>query len=181
MPRAHRQGDQRFCGSVTVVSGQSTVYINGVLAAVEGDESTHEFGGLIAGSSGTYINNKRVIVKGDTATIDDVFHIPPWPYPKTFSADVYINGINEPDDPDPDLFPSFLTAAEEAIDYWMGIDPELAATINATSEAETANNAWYIPLPISPEGEVIPPPAVDNETVTYLGESITYNGETVVF
>lgn len=150
MPRAHRHGDLRFCGSTTVVSGQTSVYVNGVLVAVEGDMSTHDEGALISVAGTTYVNNKKVIVKGDEASLDDVFHIPPWPYPKEFSTDVWINGTNEPADPEPADFPTFAEAAAAAAEYWAEIDPELAATINADNQLETANNAWYIPLPDNP-------------------------------
>jgi len=38
MPAAHRHDDLRVCGATTIVSGQGTVFVNGKLWAVEGDE-----------------------------------------------------------------------------------------------------------------------------------------------
>ena len=50
MPATHRHGDARACGATTIVSGQSTVFMNGVLQSVNGDPNTHGAGNLIAGS-----------------------------------------------------------------------------------------------------------------------------------
>jgi hypothetical protein len=64
----------RFCGAQTLVTGQSSVIMNGVLAAVEGDKDTHGNGGdLIAryGPGNIIIEGKRLIVAmGDTALPD---------------------------------------------------------------------------------------------------------------
>ena len=35
MPRAHRNGDMRFCGARTIVKGNQTVFVNNELWAVE--------------------------------------------------------------------------------------------------------------------------------------------------
>lgn len=182
MPRVHRNGDKRYCGGLTVVTGQTKVYVNGELVAVEGDMSSHEEGALIAGVGSTYINNKKVIVKGDTANIDDIFHLPAWPYPAEFSPGVYMNGANEPEDPDLDEFPPFAEAAAAAQEYWEAIDPELAATINAADEVATALNEWYIPFPTTfPNGDpiVFPPPS--GTQVTESGSPVTFNGVSVTF
>ena len=66
MPGAHRQGDKRSDStrSTTIVSGQTNVYVNGKLWAVEGDQETDGFGYLKSKSPGTiYINGKKVIVE----------------------------------------------------------------------------------------------------------------------
>jgi uncharacterized Zn-binding protein involved in type VI secretion len=80
MPAAHRDHDHRSCGAETEVTGQSTVYVNGKLWAVEGDKCSHGDGDLQAttGAKNVYINGKHVIVApGDQALPDDVPHNPP--------------------------------------------------------------------------------------------------------
>lgn len=63
MPAAHRQGDPRACGASTVVVGQSTVFVNGKLWAVDNDPNTHGNGNLLPGGPTTVtINGKPVIV-----------------------------------------------------------------------------------------------------------------------
>ena len=68
---AHRNGDARICGAGTVVSGQSSVFVNGRLASVDGDPNSHGDGALIAKSKNVYINGKlRVIVTNDAQPDD---------------------------------------------------------------------------------------------------------------
>lgn len=77
MPGAHRDSDKRFCGARTVVSGQSTVFVNSLLWAVDGDPNTHGGGLLVAkyGKKNIYINKKLIIVAvGDEATPDGRGH-----------------------------------------------------------------------------------------------------------
>jgi hypothetical protein len=68
----HRNGDSRLCGASTVVSGQSTVYINGMLASIEGDPNDHGDGSLTASNNdGTvYIGGKLVNLLGSAALAD---------------------------------------------------------------------------------------------------------------
>jgi hypothetical protein len=90
MPGAHRDGDSRFCGAVTVVTRQSTVFVEDKLWAVAGDKNSHEAGFLIpvVGDS-VYVEDKLVIVAiGDTATIDDLLHPPALTAPLGFSSTV---------------------------------------------------------------------------------------------
>jgi hypothetical protein len=61
MPAIHRNNDLRSCGAKTIVVGQSKVYANGELVAVNGDPNTHGNGGLIAGSRRVFINGKAVV------------------------------------------------------------------------------------------------------------------------
>lgn len=61
MPGVHRDGDARICGATTIVSGQSTVFANGKLIAVDGDENSHGGGSLIASNNNVYINGKLVV------------------------------------------------------------------------------------------------------------------------
>lgn len=61
MPAAHRNNDGRICGATTTVTGQSTVFANGELIAVDGDPNTHGGGGLIAANSGVYIEGKLAV------------------------------------------------------------------------------------------------------------------------
>lgn len=74
MPGAHRNTDSRFCGATTIVVGQSTVFVNGLLWAVEGDYDTHCNEGQLSavyGAKNVYINGKLVICAvGDTAAPD---------------------------------------------------------------------------------------------------------------
>ena len=70
MPGAHRNGDKRSDStqSKTIVTGQSTVYVNGQLWAVENDQESDGAGHLQSKSPGTiFINGKKVIV----AQMDD--------------------------------------------------------------------------------------------------------------
>lgn len=68
----HRHSDARVCGATTIVSGQSNVYVNNLLASVLGDANTHGNGKLTAtiNDSTVYINNLKVVLKGSAATPD---------------------------------------------------------------------------------------------------------------
>lgn len=89
MPKVHRHGDSRFCGATTIVQGQSNVYVNGKLWAVEGDPNTHVLGNLISVVGSTVkINGKKVIVLGDAATADLFPHSPPLTHPSGTSPNV---------------------------------------------------------------------------------------------
>lgn len=77
MPYAHKNGDSRNCGATTIVQGQSFVFIDGKLWAVEGDPDTHGGGGLIASQHYIMINGKYVIVDGDSASPDSQRHSNP--------------------------------------------------------------------------------------------------------
>lgn len=71
MAGAHRIDDARSCGATTVASGNTTVYVNGKLRAVEGDPNTHGNGKLIATVGHTvFVQGKKVIVEGDNASPD---------------------------------------------------------------------------------------------------------------
>lgn len=71
---AHKHGDLRTCGATTVVIGQSSVFVNNELWAVEGDINTHGNGQLIPVTGNSiYVENKLVIVHGpDDASPDDL-------------------------------------------------------------------------------------------------------------
>lgn len=72
MPGVHRHSDSRSCGATTTVSGQSTVFANGLLVSVQGDPNTHGGGGLSASiNPGTvFINGKEMVVNGSSASPD---------------------------------------------------------------------------------------------------------------
>lgn len=75
MSQAHRNSDLRACGATTIVVGQSTVYVNGQLWAVEDDPNTHSGGGLIPSSHTVFVEGKPVIVnKPDLAKVDGLDH-----------------------------------------------------------------------------------------------------------
>ena len=94
MPKAHRQGDNRFCGATTIVSGQSTVYVNGKLWAVEGDKETHERGDLICvGSKTVFIEGKAVITAVKDIAAPDILGHPTGPTnPASGSGDTFAYG-----------------------------------------------------------------------------------------
>ena len=74
MPRAHRNGDMRFCGARTIVKGNQTVWVNNKLWAVEGDEDSHKGGNLeaVTGPPSIRIQNKFIICAvGDRAAPDN--------------------------------------------------------------------------------------------------------------
>jgi len=76
MPKAHRNADPRACGAETIVVGQSTVFVNGQLWAVEDDPNTHGGGGLIPTGTTVFIEGKPVIVHTpDLAKIDGLDHV----------------------------------------------------------------------------------------------------------
>lgn len=71
MPPAHRDGDVRVCGASTTVVGQSTVFVEGQLWAVDGDPNSHGDGGLIPSGSTVFVEGKPVIVHApDSASAD---------------------------------------------------------------------------------------------------------------
>lgn len=76
MPPVHTDKMLRFCGALTNVTGQSSVFMNGELAAVEGDKDTHGNGGELIqqyGSRSIFIEGKRLIVAmGDKAGPDSI-------------------------------------------------------------------------------------------------------------
>ena len=57
----HRHGDARACGATTIFRGQSTVFANSKLIAVNGDPNTHGAGNLVAGSNNVFINSIAVV------------------------------------------------------------------------------------------------------------------------
>lgn len=58
---AHRDGDARQCGASTIVSGQSTVFVNNKLASVNQDPNSHGEGRLSAHCNNVYIENKLAV------------------------------------------------------------------------------------------------------------------------
>jgi len=79
VPKAHRDRDSRKCGAKTTVTNQSSVYVNGRLWAVKGDDCDHQEGRLINTSGDTvFIEGKPVIVHGpDHAHPDETEEIDP--------------------------------------------------------------------------------------------------------
>lgn len=74
MPGVHRNTDARSCGAKTIVSGQSTVFVNGLLVAVQNDMNSHGGGGLNASvNPGTvFISGKPMVVQGSSAKPDQL-------------------------------------------------------------------------------------------------------------
>ena len=71
MPAVHRHGDLRVCGATTTVIGQSTVFSDGVLWAVEGDTNTDGNGQLIASGTNVFVEGKKVIVHAPDHSEED--------------------------------------------------------------------------------------------------------------
>jgi len=99
MPKAHRIGDQRMCGATTISTGQNTnVFINGQLAAVEGDLNDHNnLGALISSGPGTIkINNKKAIAtlidNSNPDQIGLITHVTGLPTPATGSTNTNMYG-----------------------------------------------------------------------------------------
>lgn len=96
MPQAHLNGQARICGASTVVSGQSTVYVNGQLWAVENDPNSHGEGGLIPSGYGVFIEGKPIIVHApDSAQPDLLCPLVPHCDPATAagSGDTFAYGV----------------------------------------------------------------------------------------
>lgn len=88
--KAHRDGDERQCGASTVVTGQSTVFVNGKLWAVDNDPNSHGGGELAPEDAGVYVEGKPVVVhRPDTAAIDAQAHPPAETKTGAGSEDVY--------------------------------------------------------------------------------------------
>lgn len=81
MPRAHRDGDTRYCTAVTIVTNQSTVFVNNKLWSVEGDGCSHGGGPLKAKFPPKNIQVENILVivspSGDTASAPDRAGHPP--------------------------------------------------------------------------------------------------------
>lgn len=89
---AHRNDDTRYCGAKTIVTGQSHVFVNGKLWAVEDDECDHGEGALVSnyGAGNVRINGKKVIVVGDlNAKPDLMMHPLPPTDPESGSDSVF--------------------------------------------------------------------------------------------
>lgn len=79
---AHIHGHLRACGATTVVTNQSTVFVNDQLWAVVGDRNTHSLGGPLTNTTGStiFVENKNVIVHGPDKTTGaciSPIHLPP--------------------------------------------------------------------------------------------------------
>lgn len=74
----HRNSDSRSCGASTNVAGQGNVYVNGLLASVQGDPNTHGGGALGAtNNDGTvFVNGILVNLLGSDASPDALCPIP---------------------------------------------------------------------------------------------------------
>ena len=76
MPATHRHGDARACGATTIVSGQSTVFMNGVLQSVNGDPNTHGAGNLIAGSKEVFAGGILCVNNSEDSAAADSLCVP---------------------------------------------------------------------------------------------------------
>jgi hypothetical protein len=96
MPGIHRDGDARFCKDLTKVTGQTTVFVENKLVAVEGDQIVGGGAPLKSVVKGTvFINGKKVIVAvGDRSlpSRDSKKHPVPPTFPKDHSKTVILYG-----------------------------------------------------------------------------------------
>jgi hypothetical protein len=77
MAGAHLNGQLRTCGATTIVVGQTSVFVNGLLWAVDGDVNSHGNGNLIASGTFVTIAGKRVVInKPDLAMPDNLCPVP---------------------------------------------------------------------------------------------------------
>jgi len=76
MPAIHRDTDPRVCGASTIVTGQSTVYANGLLVSVNGDPNSHGGGELIAACRNVFIGGKMVVNHSPDNASPDALCIP---------------------------------------------------------------------------------------------------------
>lgn len=73
MSQVFRQGDPRQCGAINQVIGQTSFFVNGLLASVEGDIDSHGgLGQLIQqnGPGNIFINGLKLITVGDRGAPD---------------------------------------------------------------------------------------------------------------
>jgi hypothetical protein len=96
MPQAHRHTDLRVCGAKTNVTHQTTVFVNNLLWAVQGDLDDHCNTGALKAEIGftIKIQDILIIVIGDDAYPDypDCLLDPPphnKPRPSTGSPNVF--------------------------------------------------------------------------------------------
>ena len=96
MPGAHRDTDKRKCDAATEVVGNSTVFVNNLLWAVEDDVCDHGGGRLkpVTGPPIIYVENKFIIcAPGDTTKeIDLKLHPPGANDPAGSSTDTFVYG-----------------------------------------------------------------------------------------
>ena len=93
MPAIHRDTDGRSCGATTTVNGQSSVFANALLVAVNEDPNTHGGRGLIADWNQVFCEGKLVVNHSpDNAAADSICPIPPHCNPATAagSSDVFV-------------------------------------------------------------------------------------------
>jgi len=89
----HRDTDARICGASTIVQGQTNVYANNLLIAVDRDPNSHGGGELKAANNNVFINNKLIVNHSpEDAAPDGLCPIPPHCNPKTDqgSPDVFV-------------------------------------------------------------------------------------------
>lgn len=72
MQKIHRNEDDRSCGALTTVVGQSTVYANGKLVSVNRDPNTDGNGQLNAQCHEVYAGGKKVVIVTNHADPDDL-------------------------------------------------------------------------------------------------------------
>ena len=68
----HRHSDPRICGATTVVEGNTSVFANDLLVAVNGDPNSHLAGALVAGCNHLYVHGALVVNHTPDASAADV-------------------------------------------------------------------------------------------------------------
>ncbi|MAV94442.1 MAG: hypothetical protein CMA31_02005 [Euryarchaeota archaeon] len=108
----HRITDARICGAKTEPAGNSDVFANNLLVAVNGDPNSHGGGGLIAHSNQVFADNILTVNHtADTANPDAICPIPPHCGPSTDqgSPNVFTGDPSAPP-PVPILAPEIIAA-----------------------------------------------------------------------
>jgi uncharacterized Zn-binding protein involved in type VI secretion len=70
MTAVHRDTDARTCGASTIVAGNSTVKINGLLASVDKDPNSHGGGAIGASTNKVFVEGSMLVEAGDAAAPD---------------------------------------------------------------------------------------------------------------
>jgi hypothetical protein len=73
MPSIHRSTDPRTCGATTVVTGNTTVFANNLLVAINGNPNSHGGGNLVAACNNVFVHNILTVNHSpDSASADSL-------------------------------------------------------------------------------------------------------------
>lgn len=177
----HRNTDSRNCGASTNVTGQATVFVNGLLCSVRDDPNTHGGGELKASNNdGTvYVNGILINLLGSDASSDSICPIPPHCNPKASQASPNVFACHGPkptaniDETDPtreDLYPPTETTDTTTTSSagsggssgggGTGTNPNTAQQIPGSSTTEDSRERQ---AERGGPSNVVPPAALEND------------------